>query len=252
MRAPAAETTPESRGCRGSRDTRQVRVDLNCDLGEGSAYDLELLDVVTSANVACGYHAGDAPTMSSVTAAALRRGVVVGAQVSYPDREGFGRRPMDLPSDELTAHVLYQLGALAVFGPVAYLKPHGALYHRIAADKEQAQAVVAALIRYDGALPLLTLPGSVAAAVAAAAGVPAVLEGFADRAYAADGRLLPRSSPGALITDADAVAAQSVTLARSGLVGSLCVHSDTPGAAELARAVRSALESAGIEVTAFA
>lgn len=229
-----------------------MRIDLNADLGEGSPYDVELLDVVTSANVACGYHAGDAPTMAAVCAAAVARGVVVGAQVSYPDREGFGRRPMDLPAADLTAHIVYQIGALSAFGPVSYVKPHGALYHRILDDESQAAAVVAALLRYDDALSLLTLPGSVAESVAEAAGVRVVGEGFPDRAYLPSGLLAPRSSPGAVISDPVAVAASAVRLAGVDGVHSLCVHSDTPGAVELARAVRSALESGRVEVAAFA
>lgn len=228
-----------------------MAVDLNCDLGEGSAYDLDLLDLVTSASVACGYHAGDAVTMAEIAAAALGRRVVVGAQVSYPDREGFGRRPMDLPSAELTAHVLYQLGALSAFGPVSYVKPHGALYHRIVDDESQAAAVVAALRRYDRPLPLLTLPGSVAWSVAEAAGVPLVGEGFPDRTYLPTGRLAPRSSPSAVIDDPAEVAANAVRLAATSAVRSLCLHSDTPGAPALARAVRTALESAGVPVMAF-
>ncbi len=227
-------------------------VDLNCDLGEGCGNDLDLLGVVTSANVACGFHAGDAATMSSVVAAALERGVVVGAQVSYADREGFGRRRLDVPAEVLTADVLYQIGALAAFGRVSYVKPHGALYNRVVDDEAQAAALVDALIRYDGRLPLVTLPDSAAAAAAAAAGVPVVCEGFADRAYTPAGRLLPRSSAGAVITDGAAAAAQAVELACGGRVRSICVHSDTPRAVELAHAVREALESAGIEVAAFA
>lgn len=226
-------------------------MDLNADLGEGAGGDLELLEVVTSANVACGYHAGGAPTMDAVCAAARARGVVIGAQVSYPDREGFGRRSMDLPAADLTAHVLYQIGALAAFAPVSYVKPHGALYHRILDDREQARAVVAGAARYDGALALLTMPGSVAASVAEVAGLRVVAEGFPDRAYLPSGRLAPRSSPGAVVADASAVAANALRLARADGVGSLCVHSDTPGAAQLARAVRASLESAGIEVRAF-
>ena len=229
-----------------------MRVDLNCDLGEGFGNDLELLEVVTSANVACAFHAGDAAAMDRVVRAATGRGVAVGAQVAYADRQGFGRRRRDVPAEVLTADVLYQIGALAAFGPVAYVKPHGALYNRIVDDEEQAAAVVAALLRYDGTLPLLTLPGSVAASAAKAAGVPVVGEGFADRRYTPAGRLLPRSVEGAVLTDTAEVAAHAVELARSGTVRSICVHSDTSGAVELALGVRRALESAGHEVAAFA
>ncbi|MGI9157251.1 MAG: LamB/YcsF family protein [Marmoricola sp.] len=229
-----------------------MRIDLNCDLGEGSPCDVDLLDVVTSANVACGYHAGDAATMSAICDAARARGVVIGAQVSYPDRKGFGRRAMELPAAELTAHVLYQIGALSAFGRVAYVKPHGALYHRILDDEQQAAALVAAVVRLDPGMPLVTIRWSVAASAAFDAGVQVVAEGFADRAYAGAGRLTDRSSPGAVLIDPQAVAAQAVSLARNDSVRTLCIHSDTSGAVGLARAVRFGLESAGVEVAAFA
>lgn len=236
-------------------------IDLNCDLGEGYGAwtlgdDAALLGLVSSANIACGFHAGDPRTMTRTVAAAAERGVAVGAQVSYPDLVGFGRRAMDVAPEDLTADVLYQLGALAGIArasgtAVRYVKAHGALYHRVAADPRQAAAVVEAVRRYDAGLPLLTLPGSVAAEVAAAAGVPVVAEGFADRAYAADGTLVPRDQPGAVLTDPAEVAARAVELATGRAVRSLCLHSDTPGAVDLARAVRSALDAAGVSVRAF-
>jgi UPF0271 protein len=200
---------------------------------------------------------------------AVERGVAVGAQVSYPDLVGFGRREIDVPPEDLTADVLYQLGALEAFARAAgnrvrYVKPHGALYNRIARDPVQAAAVVEAVRRYDPGLPLLTLPGSAAMAAAAEAGVPTVGEGFADRAYTGEGRLVSRREAGAVLHDPGRVAARAVTMATEGRVEtadggevavevrSLCVHGDTAGAVGLARAVRAALEEAGVTLEAFA
>ena len=249
-------------------------MDLNSDLGEGYGRwtlgdDAALLEIVTSANVACGFHAGDPATIDRTVRTTVERGVAVGAQVSYPDLVGFGRREIDVPPGDLTADVLYQLGALEAFARAAgsrvrYVKPHGALYNRIVRDPVQAAAVVEAIRRYDPALPLLTLPGSAAMAAAAEAGVPAVGEGFADRAYTAEGRLVSRREPGAVLGDPDRVAARALRMATEGRVEtadggevavqvrSLCVHGDTPGAVELARAVRAALEGAGVPLEPFA
>jgi len=249
-------------------------LDLNSDLGEGYGRwtlgdDAALLEIVTSANVACGFHAGDPATIDRTVRTAVERGVAVGAQVSYPDLVGFGRREIDVPPGDLTADVLYQLGALEAFARAAgsrvrYVKPHGALYNRIVRDPVQAAAVAEAIRRYDPALPLLTLPGSAAAAAAAEAGIEAVGEGFADRAYTGDGRLVSRREPGAVLEDPGRVAARAARMATERRVGtvdggevavevrSLCVHGDTPGAVELARAVRTALEEAGVVLEAFA
>jgi UPF0271 protein len=249
-------------------------MDLNSDLGEGFGAwtlgdDAALLDVVTSANVACGFHAADPTTMRRTVEVAVARGVAVGAQVSYPDLVGFGRRYMDIAPENLTDDVLYQIGALEGFaraagGRVRYVKPHGALYNRIADDPVQAAAVVEAVRRYDPSLPLLTLPGSAAMAAAAAAGVTAVAEGFADRAYTAEGRLLSRREPGAVLHDPAAVTARALRMATEQKVAtvdggevavpirSLCVHGDTPGAVALARGVRRALQEAGVPLEPFA
>jgi 5-oxoprolinase (ATP-hydrolysing) subunit A len=249
-------------------------MDLNSDLGEGYGRwtlgdDAAMLQVVTSANVACGFHAGDPATIDRTVRTAVELGVAVGAQVSYPDLVGFGRREIDLPPGDLTADVLYQLGALEAFARAAgsrvrYVKPHGALYNRIARDPVQAAAVVEAVRRYDPDLPLLTLPGSAAMAAAAGAGIPAVAEGFADRAYTGEGRLVSRREPGAVLHDPGRVAARALRMATEGRVEtvdggevavevrSLCVHGDTRGAVELARAVRAALEEAGVALEAFA
>jgi 5-oxoprolinase (ATP-hydrolysing) subunit A len=249
-------------------------IDLNADLGEGFGRwrltdDEELLSVVSSANVACGFHAGDAATMRRVCELAAERGVTIGAQVSYRDLAGFGRRAMDVPPAELAAEVAYQIGALEVFARaagarVAYVKPHGALYNRVVHDEEQARAVIDGVLLADASLPLLCLPGSRLLELAAGAGLPAVTEAFADRAYTDEGTLVPRGRDGAVVTDPEAVVERSVGLARSGVVTahsgarvqvrarSLCLHGDTPGAVELARAVRAALVEAGVSLAPFA
>lgn len=249
-----------------------VVVDLNADVGEGFGVwrlgdDAALLDVVTSANVACGFHAGDARTMRRVCELAVAGGVRIGAQVGYRDLAGFGRRRLDVEPTELTAEVIYQVGALDALARVAgdrvrYLKPHGALYTAAAVDPTSADAVVAAADEL-GALPVLGLPGSALSRAAAEHGVPFVAEAFADRAYTAAGTLVPRSTPGAVVRDADEVVARSLRLVRDGEVRvengfvlavsarSLCVHGDTPGAVELAQRVRQAFSEAGITLAPF-
>jgi UPF0271 protein len=248
-------------------------VDLNADLGEGFGRwplgdDEALLGIVTSANVACGFHAGDASTMYRVCGAAVERSVAIGAQVGYRDLAGFGRRRIDYDLDELRDDILYQMGALEAFcrvagGRVGYVKPHGALYNTAAVDEGQAGAVVAAVRAYDPGLPVLCQPGSMLARLAAAAGITVVGEGFADRGYRADGTLMPRSLPGAVRHDPDEVVARAVRMAvdqvvetGDGLlvpspVASICVHGDTPGAVDLAGRVRTGLTSAGLVVQPF-
>lgn len=249
-------------------------IDLNADLGEGFGRwsltdDDSLLSVVTSANVACGFHAGDPSTMRRVCALAAERDVRIGAQVSYRDLAGFGRRAMDVPPEELADEIAYQIGALEVFARaagsrVSYVKPHGALYNRAVHDAEQATAVVAGVRRAAGPLPVLGLPGSRLHEAARAAGLPTVNEAFADRAYTAAGTLVPRREPGSVVHDPDAVVKRSLGLARDRAVTSLggervavdaqslCLHGDTPGAAALARRVRDELSAAGVRVAAFA
>ncbi|MEV8565490.1 5-oxoprolinase subunit PxpA [Streptomyces sp. NPDC051322] len=248
-------------------------IDLNADLGEGFGRwhltdDEALLASVTSANVACGFHAGDPLTMRRVCEQAVAHGVRIGAQVSYRDLAGFGRRAMDVPAAELAAEVAYQIGALDIFaraagGRVTYVKPHGALYNRTVRDSDQAAAVVEGVRLAAGALPVLGLPGSELLAAATAAGLPAVHEAFADRAYRPDGTLVPRTEAGAVLDDPDLVIRRSVTFARDGAVTaadgstlrmtarSLCVHGDTPGAARLAGRIRTELTESGIAVRAF-
>lgn len=226
-----------------------MRIDLNADLGEGVTDDEGLLAVVTSANVACGYHAGDEETMWAVCETAQVRGVVVGAQVSYRDRENFGRRHMEVAPQRLADWVAEQVGrlqdiAVACGTSVAYVKPHGALYNRVVEDHEQAEAV----LQGSGALPVLGLPGSAILRLAEERGRAGVREGFPDRGYTAHGRLLPRDHPEALVEGAHAVAANALAMAASGEVHSLCVHGDSPGAVEVARAVRAALDEAGHDV----
>jgi UPF0271 protein len=251
-----------------------VTLDLNADLGEGFGRwvlgdDGVLLDVVTSANVACGFHAGDPSTMRRVCDLAVARGVSIGAQVGYRDLAGFGRRFIDVDSHELTQDVIYQLGALDAFARVAgdrvrYVKPHGALYNAIGHHVEQAAAVVEAVLEYDKSLPVLGLPGSVWLRLAERSGLRVVHEAFADRAYMADGTLVPRGRPGAVLHDADQVARRCVALARGEAIAdvegrallltpaSVCLHGDTAGAADLARRARAALEQAGLTLSPFA
>ena len=218
-------------------------VDLNADLGEEVTDDAALLEVVSSANVACGYHAGSAAIMREVCERAAELGVSVGAQVSYADRANFGRVPVDVAYEILREQVAHQVGVLTAIARAAgtdvrYLKPHGALYHRTLDDEEQAAAVL------DGSagLPVLGMPGALLDQ-AYGAGRVVLLEGFPDRGYGADGRLLPRGEPGALLHDAAEIAARAVALA--GSVRSVCVHGDSPGAVATARACRAALEGAG-------
>jgi UPF0271 protein len=250
-----------------------MHIDLNADVGEGFGIwrlgdDEGMLRLITSANVACGFHGGDPTTMRRVCELAAERDVVIGAQVGYRDLPGFGRRRIDIDPDTLRDDVLYQLGALAAFAAAAgsrmrYVKPHGALYNTAADDAAQADAVAAAVAEFDATLPLLGLPGSMLATAAADHDLGFVAEAFADRGYCADGRLVARSQPGAVLTDPAAAAARAVAIARDGRVSaadgtdvpvradSLCVHGDTPGAVAMAEAVRAALLAADVDVRAF-
>lgn len=250
-----------------------MHIDLNADLGESFGRwrlgdDDAMLDVVTSANVACGFHAGDPTTLKRTCAQAAARGVVIGAQVGYRDLAGFGRRYLDVAPEDLEADVLYQLGALDAMARaggsrVRYVKPHGALYNAVVAEEPQAAAVVAAVAGYDRTLALLGLPGSALLAQARGLGLRTVAEAFADRAYTAAGRLVDRRREGALLTDPDRIAQRAVEMVTNGSVisvegttvavnaESLCVHGDTAGAVQIARAVRSALTDAGVRIEAF-
>ncbi len=248
-------------------------VDLNSDLGEGFGSwklgdDDALLDVVTSANVACGFHASDASIMRRVCARAVETGVVIGAQVGYRDLPGFGRRFIDIEPEALTNDVIYQVGALEAFaraagGRVGYVKPHGALYNAIVHHEEQAAAVVDAIVVHDRTLPVMGLPGSVWLRKAEEAGLTTVQEAFADRAYTPEGTLVSRRLDGAVLHDAETIARRGVAMAAGEPIEdveggsitlrpeSICVHGDTRGAVEIARAVREALEAGGVDVRPF-
>jgi len=248
-------------------------IDLNSDVGESFGRwrlgdDAGVLAAVTSANVACGFHAGDPLTLRRTCELAADRGVRIGAQVGYRDLAGFGRRYIAYERAELSADVLYQLGALdgiarAAGRRVEYVKPHGALYNTAVHDEEQAAAVVDAVTAYDAALPLLGLPGSALLAAGERAGLRTVREAFADRGYTAEGTLVPRAQEGALVTDPEAVAERVVRLVAEGTVvavdgsvvrveaDSIGVHGDSPDAVRTTVAVRRALEAAGVSVRAF-
>lgn len=251
-----------------------MQIDLNSDLGEGFGIwrlgdDEALLEIVSSANVACGFHAGDPDTLRRVCDKAAERGVVIGAQVSYRDLAGFGRRAIDMPPLSLTNDIIYQIGALDAFARVAgtsvrYIKPHGALYNRIVHDEAQAAAVVAAVQTYDSSLPVLGLPGSAWLRLAAEAGLTTVGEAFANRGYTPSATLVPRSQPGGLITEADEVADRVVRMVTDGVIRavdgsdvdvaarSVCVHGDSPDAVGMARRIRAAILDRGITLKAFA
>ncbi len=248
-------------------------MDINSDLGESFGAwrmgdDAAMLDIVTSANVACGFHAGDPAGILDTLRAAAQRGVAVGAHVGYPDLAGFGRRAMDPSSRELVADVVYQIGALqglaaAAGTRVRYVKPHGALYNTIAHDERQAGDVITAMLALDSGLALLALAGSPLIGWARARGLRVVAEAFADRAYHDDGTLVSRRQPGAVLHDADAIAARMLRLVQTGEVesitgrgvrvqaDSICVHGDSPGAVDAARAIRARLAQAGVALRPF-
>ena len=251
-------------------------IDLNADTGEGFGRyrtgddsQRELLGAVTSASIACGFHAGDPLVMRDTVAMAASLGVTIGAHPGYPDLVGFGRRDMAATADEIEAMVLYQIGALQAICAAAgcrvrYVKPHGALYNRAARDADAADAVARAVRSADSSLALLGLAGSALVDAADRAGIRAVGEAFIDRAYRADGTLLPRGEDGAVLTDVDAVADRALQMVQTGSVltadggtlpihaESLCVHGDGASAVMMVRAVRQRLESAGIAVVPFA
>ena len=245
-------------------------VDLNSDLGEGFGahrvgYDAELFGLISSANVACGFHGGDPRVMERTIAEATAHGVAVGAHPGFPDLVGFGRREMLATPDEVSTDVLYQLGALDAFCRVAgvrlqHVKAHGALYNRANRDRATAEAIVAAVQAHDRGLIFLAQPGTALFAAGEAAGLPTAREGFADRAYNPDGTLVSRRLAGAVITDPDVAADRALRLMTEGrltaidgtelqlTIDSLCIHSDTPGAVEMARAIRRRFDEAGVIV----
>jgi UPF0271 protein len=247
-----------------------AQVALTTDIGEGLGRwslgdDDALLELVTGANIACGFHAGDPGIMRRTCATAVANGVAIGAQVSYRDLHGFGRRYIAIPGPELTDDLLYQMGALEVFarlagGKVDYVRAHGALYNVSAKDTEHAQALVDATVQFDKSLPLLCQVGTEAWRLGERAGLRLVAEGFVDRGYTPDGLLQPRSEPGALLLDADEAAARAVQMVTEGRISSvdgtaidvrveaLVVHCDTPGAVEIVSRTKAALEAAGVEL----
>ncbi|XXF09385.1 LamB/YcsF family protein [Pseudomonas sp. D2-3] len=249
-------------------------IDLNSDLGESFGQwfmgdDAAMLDIVTSANVACGFHAGDPAGILRTLKAAAAKGVTIGAHVAYPDLVGFGRRNMDVASDELSADVIYQIGALQALATAAgtavrYVKPHGALYNTIAHDTRQALAVIEAIRAVDARLVLVAFAGSPLIELARREGLTCIAEAFADRAYTPQGTLVSRREPGAVLHDAAQVARRMLRLVQSGEVeaidgsvtrieaDSICVHGDSPGAIQMAREVRQLLERSGVSLSAFA
>ncbi|WP_439031744.1 LamB/YcsF family protein [Gordonia terrae] len=242
-------------------------IDLNADLGEGVGDDAAMLEIVTSANVACGFHAGTPADLHATCRAAVAAGVRIGAQVSYPDRSGFGRRFMEMTTSDLIADLVYQIGALdalarSVGGRVTYVKPHGALYNTVVHHEQQADAVIAAVRDVDAGLAVMGLPGSEVLARARRAGLATVTEAFADRAYTPQGTLVPRVEDGAVLSDTAEIARRVVELVTTGRITaidgtrigveaeSVCLHGDTPGAVHHAQAVRAALSAAGVAVGA--
>src|SRR6201991_1058731 len=248
-------------------------IDLNADLGEGFGVwrlgdDDAMLDVVTSANVACGFHAGDAATLARTCHAAAERGVRIGAQVSYRDLAGFGRRFIDATPEDLRSDVIYQIGALQALAhasgsTVSYVKPHGALYNTSVGNPHQARAVAEAVHAVDPGLPVLGLSGSVFFAEAQELGLRTVPEAFADRAYRSDGQLVSRRLPNAVLHDVVEIADRVASMVTAGRVAaadgstipvnveSVCVHGDSPGAVQIANAVRDRLRTEGVELNPF-
>lgn len=251
-----------------------MRIDLNSDLGESFGAwrmgdDETMLGIVSSANIACGFHAGDPSCILATLKQAAARGIVVGAHVSYPDKVGFGRRNMDVAPQELTADVIYQIGALrglakAAGTRVSYVKPHGALYNTIAGDAKQADAVIAGMQAVDPSLVMLALAGAPIVERCRAAGLAVVEEAFADRAYTPDGTLVSRREAGAVLHDPELVAERMLRLATEGLIEaidgstlhlsaqSICIHGDSPGAVAMAARVREQLLAGGVEIKGFA
>ncbi|EMN3918341.1 5-oxoprolinase subunit PxpA [Citrobacter farmeri] len=244
-----------------------MNIDLNADLGEGCASDGALLTLVSSANIACGFHAGDAQTMLASVREALKNGVAIGAHPSFPDRENFGRTAMTLPAQTVYAQTLYQIGALAAMtraegGVMRHVKPHGMLYNQAAKDPQLADAIAKAVHACDPALILVGLAGSELIRAGERYGLATRQEVFADRGYLADGSLVPRSQPGALIEDEEQSLAQTLEMVERGRVKSLtsewasvtaqtvCIHGDGEHALAFARRLRSAFESRGIKIVA--
>jgi len=228
------------------------RIDLNADVGEGCGSDGELFELVSSANVACGWHAGDETTMRDTVRLALAAGIAIGAHPSYPDRENFGRTAMERPPQLVYEDVTTQIRSLAKIvesagGRLHHVKPHGALYNRAARDEELARAIARAVRDFDPGLALVGLAGSASIRAAREAGLRAVEEGFADRAYTEDGQLVPRGTPGAMIDDEERAVRQVRDLIERG-IETICLHGDAPHALAFARRIRASLEATRIAI----
>ena len=253
----------------GERATA-IRIDINCDMGEsfgpwGMGADDQVMPHITSANIACGAHAGDPVVMRRTIRLAKSAGVAVGAHPGFADLQGFGRREMIVDPGEVEASLIAQIGAIAAMAraealPLQHVKAHGALYNMAARDRALADAIARAIASVDATLIMFGLPNSPMIEAARAAGLRIASEGFADRAYRADGSLTPRTEPGAVIHDVEAVVARAVRMATDGVVltpdgtavplriDTICVHGDTPGAPELTRRIRDGLRGAGAHV----
>ncbi len=228
-------------------------IDLNADLGEGDPCDAELLTIVSSCNIACGGHAGDAETMRITVAAAIMNGVSIGAHPAYPDREGFGRRSGFMSGDALRESLQAQIEALASIAAkqgaaISHVKPHGALYNDAVNDRELADVIATAILATVPEANFVGLPNSELQKAAATSGLDFVGEGFIDRAYQDDGQLVPRSQPGAVHDSLELVLPQAISLVDK--VDTLCIHGDTPGATAVAKAVRDALAQKGVQIRA--
>ncbi len=227
-----------------------MMIDLNCDLGEGGGHDAELMALVSSANIACGAHAGDAATMRATVELARQHGVAIGAHPGYADRENFGRREIAMPAAEVQTLVCEQIEALRALGNVTHVKPHGALYNLAARDSAVAGAVVQAVKAIDPELMLFALRGSALVRAGRAAGLRVAEEVFADRTYRPDGSLTPRTEPGAVITDEEECIVQALRLAQAG-ADTICLHGDGAHAVAFARRLRRELSAAGMVIRAF-
>lgn len=232
-----------------------MQIDINADLGEGAGADAALMPLITSANVSCGFHAGDPEGIRATLELAREQGVVVGAHPGFPDRANFGRVEQTLTDRALGSLLHYQLGALAGLArasgvSVRYVKPHGALYHQACREERVARAVAA--VAFQHGLAVMGLPGSALASACAALKVPFVGEGFADRRYRPDGSLVPRSDPGAFVDDPEEAVAQVQRLVTRQQIRTICVHGDNPEALAFVNAVRAALISHGFKFKAFA
>jgi 5-oxoprolinase (ATP-hydrolysing) subunit A len=250
-----------------------MKIDINCDMGESFGRytlgnDTALIQTITSANIACGLHAGDPQVMDKTVQLAIKNKVAIGAHPGYPDLQGFGRRVMDLSPEEIEAFILYQIGALSGFvrslgAEIVHVKPHGAIYNQAAKDRESARAIAKAVTRFSSHVILVGLAGSLLVEMGAEAGLRTANEGFPERGYNPDGTLMSRKLPGAIIDSPEQAAAQALSLVRNGIqvmmggknsviqVDTLCIHGDSPNALAVSKAVSQTLKDNGIEIKAL-